>query len=92
MSLIEQLGNVGSEVGRAVHAKTEAEKQSAAFRALELCDLTLADTRWHGRGSEIARAREVLCDYFFGENEYKATGEDLEHYFMHFAVAARLSR
>lgn len=91
LSLFEQLGNIGSEVGRALNAKSEAEKQTAAIRALELCDLTLADARWYGRGGEIARAREVVCDYLFGDNEYGSTGESLEQYFMQFALAARLS-
>jgi len=91
LSLCEQLGNIGSEVGRAIHASTDAEKKAAGFRALELCDLTLADARWYGRGTEIARAREVLCDYLFGDNEYKSTASSLEQYFMHFAMAARRS-
>ena len=92
LSLAEQLGNIGSEVGRALRAKKAIEKQSAATRALELFDLTLADPRWRDRGSEIARAREVLCDYLFGDNVFGRTPKNLEGYFMAFAVAARLDR
>ena len=92
LSLAEQLGNVGSEVGRAVHARDEAARQAAALRALELLDLTLADKRWYGRGSEVARAREVFCDWLSGANHYHTDTADLERYFMQFALAARLNR
>lgn len=92
MTLPEQLGNIGSEVGRALHARTTDAKESACYRALELFDFTLSDARWHGRGSELCRAREVLCDYFFGDNTHQSTAQNLEDYFMQFAVAARLNR
>ena len=64
LSLAEQLGNVGSEVGRMRRWRDRDERlATAAFdRALELLDLTLADARWRGRLKEIARARELLCD------------------------------
>ena len=89
LSLYEQLGNIGSEVGRAIHASSPAPKQAAAYRALELFDLTLADRRWYHRGTEIARSREVVTDYLLGENEYNSDGAQLEQYFMNFALVAR---
>lgn len=92
LTLGEQLGNIGSEVGRAIKAKTTADKTLAGQRALELLDLTLADKRWHGRGSELARAREVVADFLFGANIYQEDSIRLESYFMHFALAARLNR
>jgi len=92
MTLYEQLGNIGSEVGRAVHARDEVQKQSAGYRALELFDLTLADKRWYHRGSEISRAREVVGDFLFGGNIYQSTGSGLENYFMLFALVARRDR
>ncbi len=61
-------------------------------RALELLDLTLADPRWLGRLREIARARELLCDAALGGGEYGTTVEDLDRYFLAFAVAARSGR
>jgi hypothetical protein len=72
LSLMEQLGNIGSEVGRAsrVHAQAnEARFVPALDRALELFDLTLADERWATRRKEIARAREVVCDFLVGDND-----------------------
>jgi len=94
LSLLEQLGNVGSEVGRMRRWRDrDARLAAAAFeRALELLDLTLADPRWRGRRREIARAREVLCDAAAGGGEYGTTLDDLDRYFLAFAVAARATR
>ena len=90
-SLAEQLGNIGSEVSRARRAQGKDEERfwNAVYRALELFDLTLEDPRWRGRYKEIARAREVFCDAVYGGKLYKSTLEDLDKYFMHFAIAAR---
>ncbi len=92
LSLAEQLGNIGSEVSRAMRWQGKDEKnfQSAVDRALELFDLTLEDPRWRGRLWEIARAREVFCDIVFGKNEYRSSLQDLLRYFDQFAYAARL--
>ena len=95
LTLMEQLGNIGSEVGRATRARTQCNGQrlaDALDRALELFDLTLADKRWRGRLKEIARAREVVCDFLVGDNEYGSTAESLDRYFLPFAMAARRDR
>ena len=91
LSLVEQLGNIGSEVSRAFRWQGKDEKlfQKAVERALELFDLTLEDSRWRGRLREIARAREVFCDAFLGGKEYGSTLEDLNNYFLQFGLAAR---
>lgn len=90
-SLMEQLANIGSEVSRANRWQGKDEKlfQGAVHRALELFDLTLADSRWRGRLREIARAREVFCDAVFGGKEYNSSLKDLVRYFNPFAYAAR---
>jgi hypothetical protein len=94
LSLAEQLGNVGAEVGRMRRWRGKDERLAAgAFdRALELLDLTLGDPRWRGRLREIARARELLCDAALGGRDYGATLEDLDRYFLEFALAARSQR
>ena len=95
LTLMEQLANIGAEVGRATRAKAQGNEQrlaGALDRALELFDLTLADNRWRGRLKEIARAREVVCDFLVGDNEYGSTAESLDRYFLPFAIAARRDR
>jgi hypothetical protein len=92
LSLLEQLANIGSEVGRAARARERQQQERfdhALDRALELFDLTLADARWRGRRREIARAREVVCDFLVGDNAYGSTAASLDAYFLPFAVAAR---
>ncbi|HVM76839.1 MAG TPA: hypothetical protein VMU07_01670 [Candidatus Paceibacterota bacterium] len=94
LPLMEQLGNIGSEVGRACKSQggDAALYNSAVDRALDLFDLTLADPRWRGRYDEIARARELFCDAAFDNNIYKTTLADLETYFLQFAIAAQMGR
>lgn len=92
LTLIEQLANVGAEIGRALSWKTKGDtkkSQNAMERGLELLDLTINDSRWRHRLKEITRMREVICDYFYGDNEYQSTIESLDKYFLHFAIAAR---
>lgn len=95
LSLVEQLGNIGMEVGRARRAKEQEDDQrfwAAVTRAFELLDLTISDPRWVNRLKELVRAREVLGDAVLGGKEYNSTLEDLDKYFFQFAVAARATR
>jgi hypothetical protein len=97
LTLAEQLGNVGSEVSRAIRWKPRDERlaEGALARALELLDLTLADPRLRGtvaRLREIARAREVVVDFLAGSNDYQSTEVSLQRYFDAYAIAARNRR
>ena len=94
LSLFEQLGNIGSEISRAVKwsGRNDALARGAFERALELFDLTLDDPRHRqsaARLRELARAREVVVDFFDGANEYRSTASTLQKYFDEFALAAR---
>lgn len=94
LSLMEQMGNVGSEISRAVNwrGKNQESYENAIDRAFELLDLTIGDSRWQKRLKEIVRTRELLGDAILGGKEYKTSLNDLNRYFLHFAVAARLNR
>ena len=94
LSLMEQLGNVGSDVARAAryYGKDQQRCEQAFERALELLDLTIADSRWKGRLKELTRARELLCDAMFGGTTYGSDLASLDRYFFHFAMAARVGR
>ena len=92
LSLCEQLGNIGSEVGRAINWQKKNNQeyfQKAADRAIELLDLTVSDQRWHTRLKEILITRDVVADYFYGKNESHETPEQLEKYFYYYALVAR---
>jgi hypothetical protein len=96
MTLAEQLGNVGSEVSRALkwQSRNPQIAQRAMERALELIDLTLDDPSHRSsvaRLREICRAREVLLDFLVGSNRYGSTEATLQRYFDAFAVAASKS-
>jgi hypothetical protein len=95
LTLAQQLGHVGSEVSRALRWRARDPKiaRGALERALELLDLTLADPRHlrsTGRLREIARAREVLCDFLAGSNVYGSTETGIRRYFDAYAMAASL--
>jgi len=95
LTLMEQMANIGSEVFRAIswNKKGDKEYSRIAFeRVLELIDFTISDPRHRHRLKEICRTREVLCDYFAGDNEYKSTSEQWEKYFYAFNFAARKNR
>lgn len=97
LTLAEQLGNVGSEVSRALRwrQRNPALAQGALERALELFDLTLADPRHRarpGRLRELARAREVVADHFSAAPTFAGDAAALQRYFDAFALAARRTR
>ena len=94
-TLAEQLANIGSEVSRALRAHAAGNPDrtwNALTRALELFDMTAADDRWRGRRKEILRAREVVCDYLVGDNQYRSTADSLDRYFLAFATLAHQPR
>lgn len=92
LTLLEQLANIGSEVERAIKWKNKKNREYsrlALFRSLELIDLSLADSKNVSRLSEIARMREVLVDYLYGENTFSSDDTQFRKYFHYFTLAAR---
>ncbi len=95
MTFDEQLGNIGSEVSRALRAQAQGNQSrmhAALDRALELFDLTVADPRFVAERPEALRSREVVCDFLVGDNDYQSTPQSLDAYFLAFAMAARHDR
>lgn len=92
MSLCEQMGNIGSEVSRALNWQKKGNdvmSKKAVDRALELLDLTVACQKKFARLKELLRARECLVDYFYGDNVYSSSEMSWRKYFDAFAYAAR---
>lgn len=91
-SILEQMANIGAEVGRAINwrEKNKEYSQLAFDRALELIDLTIEDKKNRSRLKEICRVREVLIDYFINGNTYNSSDRFWNSYFYSFSYAARL--
>src|SRR3989339_1432212 len=86
-TLLEQMANIGAEVGRTISWRNKNNKEmskNAFYRALELLDFTIQDSKNINSLKEICRVREVLVDFFAGENIYKSTDANLNKYFYYF--------
>lgn len=94
LSFFEKTAHVGSEVERTIlwRKKNSDYSKLAFFRSLELLDLTIATEKKFPRLKELTRLREVLVDYFFGENQYKSTDTLWRHYFYCFNYACQLKK
>ncbi|QQR84162.1 hypothetical protein IPJ72_03170 [Candidatus Peregrinibacteria bacterium] len=88
LGLIDQLAHIGSEVGRtAKWQNVDQERADQAFeRALELFYLIIADPRWKKRLKEIVRAKELFCGAYLNHPQFNTTLQDLDRYFMQFAL------
>ena len=93
LSIFEQMGNIGAEVGRAVNA-TRAGKdkraQGAIDRAIDLLDATVEVLVAQGspRVKEVLRAREEFLRLFF-DGTFEEDADNIVRYFNLFAIAAR---
>jgi hypothetical protein len=95
LSLVEQMANIGSDVGRTMQWRAKGDldaSKQALERALELIDFTVADSKNKGRLREILRVREFLADYFIGNNQYGFTDDAWNRYFYYFGYAAARQR
>ena len=95
MNIFEQMGNIGSEVGRAIAAKKRDDttgRDGAINRAIDLFDATAENLAQQKspRLKEVLRARDQFLSLFFADNF--ADAEAIENYFMQFALAARSGR
>jgi len=93
MTMYEQMGNIGSEVGRALAAKRQGDPQrmrGALYRGLDLFDVTaeLWAKQKTPRTKELLRAREQFVEAIITDKN----DDKLEGYFMVFALAARSNR
>lgn len=92
MDVFNQMGNIGSEVGRALKAKRQGQldrSQAAFYRGLDLIDETIK--AWVSQNKsgvrELLYARELFAESVTTDH----IDLTLEKYFMQYATAARLS-
>ncbi len=93
MTIYEQLGNVSSEVGRAINATRagkEKRAQGAIDRAVDLLDATIEVLvqQKSPRVKEVLRAREEFLRLFF-DGTFDEDADNIARYFNLFAIAAR---
>jgi len=91
LSKVEQLGNIGSEVSRAINwrKKNSAYMKESVYRGLELLDLSTKDPKNTKSLKEFLRLRECINHYFFGNNEYGSSDSLWNKYFLAYGMAAR---
>jgi hypothetical protein len=93
MDVFNQMGNIGSEVGRALAAKRQSKPercQAAFYRGLDLIDETARTWAIQKKPGlrELLYARELFAESITTDK----VDPTLEAYFMQFAVAARMNR
>lgn len=91
-TLAWQLGNIGSEVLRAINREKIGDnvgRQNAIERALELIDFTISDKKHLKRLKEIYRLRELLAANYAKDDYYQINLNDLQDYLLPFAILAR---
>lgn len=90
LTIFEKMGNIGSEVGRAMNALRRGDEGSltgAFYRGLDLIDATCGSLS-APRAKELLRARELFAEAV----DRGAVDAKLEDYFMQYAIAARRGR
>jgi hypothetical protein len=91
--IFDQMGNIGSEVGRTIKAwrnNDQVRFTGALKRALDLFEATIdvLNSQHSGRIREVLVAREQFLNLFFGQAP-SGDEQKIEKYFMEFAVASR---
>ena len=90
-SFYQQMGNIASEISRAINFKNKKEKKhldASLWRLLELVDLTIEDEKNKLKLKELCRFKEVIGDWFCQTNVYRVNPESLKNYSIQFAMLA----
>ena len=96
LTIFEQMGNIGSEVGRAIKAQRSGNAkrvQGAIDRAIDLFNATVEVlvAQKSCRTKEVLRARTEFLRLFY-DGTFETDADKIERYFMQFAIAARLQK
>ena len=97
MSIFDQMGNISSEVGRAINAKQLNNKESmnnAVIRALDLFDATIHEliSIKSIKSKEVLRSKDQFLSIINEESPSPDDLNSLDRYFTQYAIAARLKR
>ena len=91
-SFYQQIGNIASELSRAITFKSQNDVEhmnASLWRLLELLDLTIDDSRNRVRLKELCRFKEVLGDWYCQTRVYDVDPESLKNYSLNLAMLAR---
>jgi hypothetical protein len=93
MDIMQQMGNIASEVGRSISSKKRGDidrSDAAVDRAIDLFDATIDSliAQKSHRVSEVLRAREQYLSLFFADT-FDTDADKIDNYFMNYAIAAR---
>ena len=88
-----QMGNIGSEISRAINSKRRGNDErmyNAAARAIELFEFSIdCNSDSPTRLKELCRGKEEFCDFIFGDNTYSTDPKKIIHYYDQFVTLAR---
>ena len=93
LSIYEQMGNIGAEVGRAINARRTGKLErldGAIARALDLFRATTEQlaAEKSNRLKEVLRSRDEFLRLFY-DDTFDSDADAIERYFTLFAIAAR---
>lgn len=95
-TIFEQMGNIGSEVGRSLNAKAAHPErfESALARALDLFDATVEVliAQKSPRVKEVLRAKDQYLAVALNAKATSIEMNSIDNYFLQFALAARRDR
>ncbi len=97
MSIFDQMGNISSEVGRAINSKKQNNKQNlenSIIRALDLFDVTIDQliNAKSIRSKEVLRSRDQFLTVIYKESPSTNELSSLDRYFTQYAIAARINK
>lgn len=88
-----QMGNIGSEISRAIKSKQRGNTERmehAAARAIELFELSIdCNSDNSARLEELCRGKEEFCDYIFGKNTFNTDPVRMMRYYDQFVSLAK---
>ena len=88
-----QMGNIGSEISRAINSKKHGNYErmnNAAERAIELFELSIdANMNSPTRLKELCRGKEEFCDYIYNNNSFNTDPAKMQSYYDQFVSLVR---
>ncbi len=97
MNILDQMGNISSEVGRSIKAKRQDNSEdfeAAVARALDLFDATtdILIQQKSVRVKEVLRAKDQFLHAVYDPDATLDDQNSIDRYFTQYAIASRINR